>query len=146
MHTHAYKCIHGHVLTCSHACTPKNPAHLIVLQSDTSSDDEHPSAPPDPFYDENLDDEDEQWMSQQRQGRISDAILSCPACFTTLCIDCQQHDRYPNQYRAMFVQNCKVILQAPLASCESVLVKDCGASTVAFPLGHINCGTNCLTS
>lgn len=47
-------------------------------------------------------------MAKQRQGRVSDALLSCPSCFTTLCIDCQQHERIPNQYRAMFVQNCKV--------------------------------------
>lgn len=39
----------------------------------------------------------------------SDAILSCPACMTTLCIDCQRHDLYKNQYRAMFVMNCKVV-------------------------------------
>lgn len=39
----------------------------------------------------------------------SDAILSCPACMTTLCIDCQRHDMYKNQYRAMFVMNCKVV-------------------------------------
>lgn len=39
----------------------------------------------------------------------SDAILSCPACMTTLCIDCQRHDMYKNQYRAMFVVNCKVV-------------------------------------
>ncbi len=37
----------------------------------------------------------------------SDAILSCPLCFTTLCIDCQQHDTYDNQFRAMFVMNCR---------------------------------------
>lgn len=37
----------------------------------------------------------------------SDAILSCPLCFTTLCIDCQQHDKYDNQFRAMFVMNCR---------------------------------------
>lgn len=39
----------------------------------------------------------------------SDAILSCPACMTTLCIDCQRHELYKNQYRAMFVMNCKVV-------------------------------------
>uniref|UniRef100_A0A7S3VS72 E2F-associated phosphoprotein n=1 Tax=Dunaliella tertiolecta TaxID=3047 RepID=A0A7S3VS72_DUNTE len=77
-------------------------------REDSSSDDEPLPGPPDPLYDEDLDAEDERWVAEQRQGRVSDAILSCPACFTTLCIDCQQHDRYPNQYRAMFVQNCKV--------------------------------------
>jgi hypothetical protein len=34
---------------------------------------------------------------QQRSGRTTDAILSCPGCFTTLCIDCQQHELYHTQ-------------------------------------------------
>jgi hypothetical protein len=40
--------------------------------------------------------------------RTSDAILSCPRCFTTVCMDCQQHERYANQFRAMFVMNIGV--------------------------------------
>jgi len=40
--------------------------------------------------------------------RNSDAVLSCPCCFTIVCMDCQQHERYENQYRAMFVQNIAV--------------------------------------
>ena len=40
--------------------------------------------------------------------RYSDAILSCPCCFTTVCMDCQQHVQYKNQYRAMFVMNIEV--------------------------------------
>ena len=38
----------------------------------------------------------------------SDALLCCPACMTTVCIDCQRHDVYKNQFRAMFVMNCTV--------------------------------------
>jgi len=38
----------------------------------------------------------------------SDAILNCSACMTTLCLDCQRHDTYQNQFRAMFVHNCKI--------------------------------------
>jgi hypothetical protein len=38
----------------------------------------------------------------------SDAVLNCPACFTVLCLDCQRHDTYKHQYRAMFVINCIV--------------------------------------
>lgn len=50
-------------------------------------------------------------ISKQEVEKVpsSDAILSCPACMTTLCIDCQRHDLYKNQYRAMFVMNCKVV-------------------------------------
>lgn len=38
----------------------------------------------------------------------SDAVLNCPACFTLLCLDCQRHEVYEHQYRAMFVLNCSV--------------------------------------
>ncbi|KAK3747137.1 hypothetical protein QZH41_015126, partial [Actinostola sp. cb2023] len=86
------------------------------------------------FYDPNMDDNDEKWVTKQRQMNSiiekskknkaqsnlksnrdvskppsSDAILSCPACLTMLCIDCQRHDTYKNQYRAMFVMNCSVV-------------------------------------
>ncbi|EFJ44907.1 hypothetical protein VOLCADRAFT_64139 [Volvox carteri f. nagariensis] len=54
------------------------------------------------------DEEDAVWADQQREGRVSDAVLSCPGCFTTLCIDCQRHEKYHHQYRAMFVMNCAV--------------------------------------
>ena len=36
--------------------------------------------------------------------RDSDAVLSCPCCFTIVCMDCQRHDVYKHQFRAMFVQ------------------------------------------
>ncbi|KAL6069198.1 E2F-associated phosphoprotein [Balamuthia mandrillaris] len=41
--------------------------------------------------------------------RETDAVLSCPCCFSALCFDCQQHTTYKNQYRAMFVtEDCTV--------------------------------------
>ena len=43
----------------------------------------------------------------RRQGRKSDAILSCPGCLTTVCIDCQQHAVFENQFRAMYTMNCR---------------------------------------
>jgi len=73
-----------------------------------SSDDEIDYSVEPEFYDPDLDDVDERWINRQRKGRTSDAVLSCPACFTTLCLDCQRHEKYVNQYRAMFVRNCKV--------------------------------------
>ena len=42
------------------------------------------------------------------QPRKSDAILSCPCCFQIVCMDCQRHEFYINQYRAMFVMNIGV--------------------------------------
>ncbi|XP_039597383.1 E2F-associated phosphoprotein isoform X1 [Polypterus senegalus] len=80
------------------------------------------------FYDPDEDDQHQAWMDAQRQGYkvqnkslvknqkqkrsrplpSSDAVLNCPACMTTLCIDCQRHEKYRTQYRAMFVMNCTV--------------------------------------
>ncbi|KAL8619679.1 hypothetical protein ACOMHN_019734 [Nucella lapillus] len=83
------------------------------------------------LYDPDMDEEDQRWIDQKRlrqhggskevpdprrkDGKRraapkpkSDAVLDCPACMTTLCLDCQRHDVYPNQFRAMFVMNCKV--------------------------------------
>ncbi|VVB13698.1 unnamed protein product [Arabis nemorensis] len=60
------------------------------------------------LYDSDLDDKDEQWMAKKRDGRTSDAVLSCPACFTTVCYECQRHEQYVTQYRAVFVVNCEV--------------------------------------
>ncbi|XP_046551873.1 E2F-associated phosphoprotein-like [Haliotis rubra] len=78
------------------------------------------------LYDPNMDDEDERWVVKQRQKyrpkghedpsqgnkkkniSRSDAVLNCPACMTTLCRDCQRHDIYDNQFRAMFVTSCVV--------------------------------------
>ncbi|RXG70918.1 E2F-associated phosphoprotein [Armadillidium vulgare] len=79
------------------------------------------------FYDPLMDEEDQAWVDNNRRkyqlrskkltkdGNIkpqalphSDAVLNCPACFSTLCHDCQRHEIYKNQYRAMFVFNCVV--------------------------------------
>jgi len=81
---------------------PEDPRDLV------SSDDEIDYSIEPDFYDPAIDDVDERWAHKQRKGRTSDAVLSCPACFTTLCLDSQRHEKYVNQYRAMFVSNCKV--------------------------------------
>ncbi|KAG8449517.1 hypothetical protein GDO86_016239 [Hymenochirus boettgeri] len=80
------------------------------------------------LYDPDEDDRDQEWVdakrrryrniwkpnqmhSQQRKVQAlpsSDAVLNCPACMTTLCLDCQRHESYKTQYRAMFVMNCSV--------------------------------------
>ncbi|PAV86713.1 hypothetical protein WR25_18077 [Diploscapter pachys] len=88
------------------------------------------------FYDENEDDENERWIAEERRKRKgqqagektgkdnadskqkkgkaknldndTDAVLSCPGCMSLLTRDCQRHEIYKDQYRAMFVENCKV--------------------------------------
>lgn len=76
------------------------------------------------LYDPDADDEDERWMKskitsdnvtsdkKRKKAFSSDKkdniVLNCPCCMTLLCVDCQQHDIYDGQFRAMFVQNCRV--------------------------------------
>ncbi|XP_018422550.1 PREDICTED: E2F-associated phosphoprotein isoform X2 [Nanorana parkeri] len=80
------------------------------------------------LYDPDEDDRDQEWVDAKRRGYRnmkknrqthaqqtdlqtlpnSDAILNCPACMITLCLDCQRHESYKTQYRAMFVMNCTV--------------------------------------
>ncbi|KAI1320262.1 hypothetical protein EDD11_001477 [Mortierella claussenii] len=71
------------------------------------------------LYDPEEDDRDQDWLIKKiaanrppgcRPEDIwTDAILSCPMCLTQLCFDCQQHELYPHQFRAMFVEHCRVL-------------------------------------
>lgn len=104
------------------------PVRLQQLSGFALSDDDEIDYSVKPeFYDVEMDDKDETWVLCKRQGRKSDALLSCPVCFTTLCIDCQRHEIYVTQYRAMFVMNCKVVenqrLRRPAESTRQK--KDC---------------------
>lgn len=47
-------------------------------------------------------------QAKMLKPRSSDAVLSCPCCFSIVCMDCQKHERYTNQWRAMFVMNIGV--------------------------------------
>ena len=59
----------------------------------------------DELYDEDADEEDQKWVNKHwRQGQAllsqqgnaaaaapsTDAVLNCPCCFTTVCMDCQR--------------------------------------------------------
>ncbi|KAG0364886.1 E2F-associated phosphoprotein-domain-containing protein [Gamsiella multidivaricata] len=71
------------------------------------------------LYDPDEDDRDQDWLIKKIAANRppgsnpediwTDAILSCPMCLTQLCFDCQQHEFYSHQFRAMFVENCRVI-------------------------------------
>ena len=73
------------------------------------------------FYDPELDEEDERWVGKRRQGRQSDAILSCPGCLSTVCLDCQAHAQYEHQYRAVEVINCRSGICFPSRCVRSML-------------------------
>ncbi|KAF9432531.1 hypothetical protein BGZ76_010663 [Entomortierella beljakovae] len=71
------------------------------------------------LYDPDQDDKDQEWLMKKiaanrppgckAEDIWTDAILSCPMCLAQLCFDCQQHEFYPHQFRAMFVENCRII-------------------------------------
>jgi len=105
----------------------------------------------DSFYDPRMDSKDEEWVEKQRKKYQpaqrksakpkplpnSDAVLSCPACFTTLCHDCQRHSTYKTQYRAMFTVNCKIDtsqrMKAPLKMNRSKSKKPTASSQLEEP-------------
>lgn len=89
------------------------------------------------LYDPGLDSADQRWIDNQRRAYLhgesssgrsrssgtgsgeatdqrSDAVLNCPACMSMVCLDCQRHELYRSQYRAMFVFNCTVCRDRPL--------------------------------
>ncbi|CAM9391400.1 unnamed protein product [Hapterophycus canaliculatus] len=45
------------------------------------------------------------------EGLATDAQLSCPLCFTTVCLECQRHAKYLNQFRAVTGINVNVKLE-----------------------------------
>ncbi|VDN92744.1 unnamed protein product [Brugia pahangi] len=53
--------------------------------------------------------EDDGTKQKKDQDHATDAVLSCPACMSLLTRDCQRHELYLNQYRAIFVENCNVV-------------------------------------
>nr|XP_027189764.1 E2F-associated phosphoprotein isoform X2 [Cicer arietinum] len=76
---------------------------------------------------------DEKWIHKKKHGCDSDAVLCCPACFTTLCLECQRHEKYLTQYRAIFVVNCKIEnKQVPRQSSSSSRSRKRNRSNEAF--------------
>jgi hypothetical protein len=85
----------------------------MTTTPDSSDHDDQEGGGPAEFLDEGEDDANERWVARHLTGsgrrRKTDAMLSCPACFTLLCADCQRHVEYANQYRAMFVtRHCHI--------------------------------------
>ncbi|KAG1701829.1 hypothetical protein DVH05_010321 [Phytophthora capsici] len=76
------------------------------------SDEEDETVEPDPLYDEQLDAKDEQWVQTNLRGERAkpetDATLCCPCCFVTVCMICERHATYTNQYRSTAAINCRV--------------------------------------
>ena len=79
-------------------------------EDDEDEGDEEEQVDEDELFDPDADEEDERLIHEGREGRVTDAILSCPGCFSTVTVDCQAHQTMSNRYRAMFVMNCVVDL------------------------------------
>ncbi|KAE9135962.1 hypothetical protein PF010_g1869 [Phytophthora fragariae] len=82
-------------------------------EEEDSEDSEDETVEPDPLYGDELDDADEQWVQTNFGGKRTarsetDATLCCPCCFVTVCMACERHATYANQYRATAAINCRV--------------------------------------
>ncbi|KAF8357098.1 hypothetical protein PRIPAC_92093 [Pristionchus pacificus] len=105
----------------------KTAARAIRKEAKEAREKEQSSTALPDFYNPSEDDDNEEWVQERRrssQGRMddgrkvnpkqirledgSDAVLSCPGCMVLLTRDCQRHEIYKEQYRAMFVENCLV--------------------------------------
>eukprot|EP01086_Lenisia_limosa_P000512 TRINITY_DN1090_c0_g1_i2.p1 TRINITY_DN1090_c0_g1~~TRINITY_DN1090_c0_g1_i2.p1 ORF type:complete len:156 (+),score=28.57 TRINITY_DN1090_c0_g1_i2:101-568(+) len=96
--------------------SPKVESKTKIHNTDENSDDEskQPKLSNDELlYDPEMDGKDEDWITELRKGYYPPGYelqpspkLSCSHCITTVCVDCQPHEFYHNQYRAMFVMNC----------------------------------------
>ncbi|KAK9767595.1 hypothetical protein K7432_002482 [Basidiobolus ranarum] len=110
------------------------------------------------LYDPTMDDKDEIWvtsrtvvnaprdeMGQKSKVRPTDAVLTCPLCWTPLCYDCQKHEKFTNQFRAMFVENCKVVtdelLKFPTNGKKPKQNKPATSEDVFRPVECNECGT-----
>ncbi|RWS26777.1 E2F-associated phosphoprotein-like protein [Leptotrombidium deliense] len=96
------------------ASMPQSSSRNIDDEDDTSQESNSNDAI---LYDPKADGNDEKWVSSLRHTTItenmskpadSDAVLNCPFCMSLLSLDCQRHEIYKTQYRAMFVFNCFV--------------------------------------
>lgn len=69
------------------------------------------------LYDDQEDEDNEKWVKEHRKivrgqdvpDGEADGVLSCPGCMVELTRDCQRHEIYKTQYRAMFVSNCQLV-------------------------------------
>ncbi|RKP39706.1 E2F-associated phospho protein-domain-containing protein, partial [Dimargaris cristalligena] len=82
------------------------------------------------LYDPAADDRDIQWVTAKTKG-------NCPMCLMPVCYDCQRHERFGNQYRAMFVENCKVVKTCLLRYANGQL----DSPDTYYPVECLECGT-----
>lgn len=105
------------------------------MDSGASDDDDQQRGEPPPHYAAHLDDRDRAYVAGLLRNRepLTDATLSCPSCFTTVCYECQRcggprrgcerfpacsrdarHVAYPTQYRALVSVHTRVLYDKAL--------------------------------
>ncbi|KAG7394204.1 hypothetical protein PHYBOEH_005543 [Phytophthora boehmeriae] len=82
--------------------------HKAVTFQEHKEHQEESEVESDPLYDEQLDDADEKWIRSQLSKAGTDATLCCPCCFVTVCMACERHAKFTNQYRSTAAINCRV--------------------------------------
>ncbi len=111
-----------------------NTTNDVDRLSDHEHEDEENESPllteEDPLYEPSLDEENQNWVQkhfQQTQDLSSDAVLSCPGCFTIVCFASQRHVKYNTQYRALDVVHCTTADDHPavLESMKDVMCSEC---------------------
>lgn len=98
------------------------------------------------FYDPRSDKADERYVKglmNLKEGKKfeSDATLSCPCCFWTVCFQCERHATNFEQYTAPSVQNC--VLSQEESSEDSALADKIDDLTLPYRI--VKCG-ECGTS
>jgi hypothetical protein len=98
-----------------HALPPPVPHQdegaVFSASSDVGDNSDATSGQPEgDLYDPRADDVDERWVQRNlaRGQKARGPHLTCPSCFTLLCVQSQAHEEYSGQFRAVFVQNCAV--------------------------------------
>ena len=77
-------------------------------ETTSADDDDGDDDDVDLFYDATLDAKDEKRVRGKKKKKNNvndatetDAILSCPKCLSTVCTQCQRHEKFDLQFRAV---------------------------------------------
>ena len=141
--------------TTASAAATATPAHAppadAINDGSTDSDTES-AAEPDVLYDKDADDADSAWVEvnmrrgQGRSGlvmRPTAALLSCPSCFSMVCVDCEEAKGSEDaimRWRAAAACDCEVA-QAPASHADACPSSGSRASCAQNDVQCGYCGT-----
>jgi hypothetical protein len=91
----------------SASSSSSSPSASRGTDDETTSADDNYDDDVDLFYDATLDAKDEKRVRGKKKNNNdateaeTDAILSCPKCLSTVCTQCQRHEKFDLQFRAV---------------------------------------------